>query len=268
VRVRPAARAGDVPSTRAQSPAFAAARRSRRWSAAFGNRTRSGKRSNMPSISRCTCFVSRRCSAPSCRFSSTVRRPRISRPSGTCTIPLRTRRDDDQCVMSCPSNVIRPDAARTSPLIVFRMVLLPAPFAPMSVTISPAGTAKTHAPDRLNMAVGDRQILNVQAVGSASSRPKYASITAGFWLMLSGVPSASISPKFNTVSSEQICMTNDMWCSTSKMVTPSCNTRRNQVLQVQHFRFVHPGGWLVQEQQRRACGKRPRDLQPPLIAVG
>jgi hypothetical protein len=43
-------------------------------------------------------------------------------------------------VMLFPSSRMRPERARGEPQIVFISVLLPAPFAPMSVTISPGLT--------------------------------------------------------------------------------------------------------------------------------
>ena len=43
--------------------------------------------------------------------------------------------------MSCPLKRIVPDRARSRPLIVRRVVLLPAPFAPISATTSPGRTS-------------------------------------------------------------------------------------------------------------------------------
>jgi hypothetical protein len=49
--------------------------------------------------------------------------------------------------MSRPSNVIVPARGASSPEIVFKVVLLPAPLAPISVTISPRRTS-SDTPDR------------------------------------------------------------------------------------------------------------------------
>ena len=45
-------------------------------------------------------------------------------------------------LMSRPSNNTWPSATGRTPLMVFSVVVLPAPLAPMSVTISPAATVK------------------------------------------------------------------------------------------------------------------------------
>ncbi len=44
--------------------------------------------------------------------------------------------------MSLPLNITEPARTGRSPEIVFIVVVLPAPFAPMSVTISPSSTVK------------------------------------------------------------------------------------------------------------------------------
>ena len=45
--------------------------------------------------------------------------------------------------MSTPSNQIRPERGRSSPLTARSSVDLPAPFEPISVAISPARTSKS-----------------------------------------------------------------------------------------------------------------------------
>ena len=45
-------------------------------------------------------------------------------------------------VMSAPSKVIVPDRGCMRPLMVRSVVVLPAPFAPSSVTISPGNTSR------------------------------------------------------------------------------------------------------------------------------
>jgi hypothetical protein len=44
--------------------------------------------------------------------------------------------------MSSPRKRIAPDTGRIRPLIARSVVVLPAPFAPMSVTISPSSTVR------------------------------------------------------------------------------------------------------------------------------
>ena len=103
---------------------------------------RMGKRSISSAISRCTTWPSRRTQAPSSRFSRTVRRARISRPSGTCTSPPRTIRSGEAVVRSRRSKRAVPALGRSNPDSVLRMVDLPAPLAPIRATISPLATPK------------------------------------------------------------------------------------------------------------------------------
>ena len=73
-------------------------------------------------------------------FSVTVRPGKMRRPSGTCEIPSRTMASAPRRLIEWPSKKISPDAGRISPEIVRSVVLLPAPLAPSSVTISPGST--------------------------------------------------------------------------------------------------------------------------------
>ena len=80
--------------------------------------------------------------APMRRFSSTVMPPNNCRRSGTCTRPSRTIAAVDWRRTDLPSRRMSPAATGTSPITVLSSVLLPAPFAPISATISPARTLK------------------------------------------------------------------------------------------------------------------------------
>ncbi len=68
-------------------------------------------------------------------------RGKIRRPSGAWAIESREIICVGRLVMSLPSNVIRPRRARGAPNIVIIVVDLPAPLAPISVTISPLLTS-------------------------------------------------------------------------------------------------------------------------------
>ena len=76
-------------------------------------------------------------SAPICRFSATLMRGKIRRPSGDCAMLMRAIRCVGIAVMSTPSNTMRPVLARGLPKIDIISVDLPAPLAPISATISP-----------------------------------------------------------------------------------------------------------------------------------
>ena len=149
----------------------------------------------------------RRRYAPIWRFSRTVRLAKMRRPSGTCEIPRATRRSARSAVMSAPSNQIRPERGRSSPLTARRSVDLPAPFEPISVDDLARLHLEVDAAQREDRAVGDRERLDAQqrrarrvhALAAASSEvPRYASITRGSRRTSSGGPSAIFSPWSST----------------------------------------------------------------------
>ena len=57
-------------------------------------------------------------------------------------MPRTGRSCDGMCVMSLPSKTTEPARTGRSPETVFIVVVLPAPLAPMRVTISPSSTVK------------------------------------------------------------------------------------------------------------------------------
>ena len=82
-----------------------------------------------------------RWNAPICRFSSTLIRGKSRLPSGDCAIPSFTISCAGRFVISWPWKRIVPRRGRLRPLIERSVVDLPAPFAPISVTISPCRTS-------------------------------------------------------------------------------------------------------------------------------
>ena len=78
--------------------------------------------------------------ARAARLSATVSSGKISRPSGTCTMPRATILSIDSPATSSPSKRMRPPASGTTPEMQFSVVVLPAPFAPSRQTIWPAET--------------------------------------------------------------------------------------------------------------------------------
>ena len=80
--------------------------------------------------------------APILGLSDVIMRKNTRRPSGTWASPRATILSGARLDISCPKKLIAPPLLRSNPETVFRMVLLPAPFAPMRVTISPSFTSK------------------------------------------------------------------------------------------------------------------------------
>jgi len=81
------------------------------------------------------------CAVPICRFSITVMRGKMRRPSGTRAMPRRAISCVCTRVMSSPSKTMRPALALGLPNRLIISVDLPAPLAPIKVTISPTWTS-------------------------------------------------------------------------------------------------------------------------------
>ena len=75
-------------------------------------------------------------------FSITVMSGNTRLPSGTRVMPLDTISGVSMPNSSVPSNWMEPAEAFTSPAMARRVVLLPAPLAPMRVTMDFSGTSK------------------------------------------------------------------------------------------------------------------------------
>ena len=85
--------------------------------------------------------ASLRVQAPSRRLSATESGANTWRPSGTCTMPARTRACGESVWIGLPSNVIAPPVIGCTPEIARSSVVLPAPLLPTSATISPFATS-------------------------------------------------------------------------------------------------------------------------------
>ena len=102
-----------------------------------------GNRANIFSIRPRTFARSlRNLKAPSSRFSRTLRNGKTRRPSGTSAIPSALRACEGSDVTSLPRKRILPARGRSTPAIARNVVDLPAPLAPMRVTISPSATSR------------------------------------------------------------------------------------------------------------------------------
>jgi hypothetical protein len=81
-----------------------------------------------------------RLKAPIWRFSKTLMRLKTLRPSGECAIPSFTISCAGMAWISRPASLMDPERGLCVPLMARSVVLLPAPFEPMSVTTSPRPT--------------------------------------------------------------------------------------------------------------------------------
>ena len=106
------------------------------------------------------------------RLSSTVMRLRIARPSGTWLMPSATILCGGRRTMLSPSKSIVPAVGRISPEMVFSSVVLPAPLAPISVTIWPCSIVERDVVQHLDLAVAGAQALDRQHAHSCTSSPR------------------------------------------------------------------------------------------------
>src|SRR5512134_1053974 len=224
-----------------------------------------GNRSITRSMSPAT-RPSRRMYAPISRFSRTVIRERIARPSGTSAMPRRTIRCGGRPATSSPRKRIDPAPGARTPAIVRISVVFPAPLAPMMPTIPPSGTSRVTS-------------RNARIFPYHTSRPRTSSIVipaVGAEVRLDHVgvfpdrrrgafgelppevehhePVAHLHHQRHVVLDEE-----DR--------DPQPADPADQAEHLRRLRLVHPRRGLVEQQEARFRGERPGDLQPALMAV-
>ena len=99
-----------------------------------------GKRISAWSIRAAVSPLSARVKAPISRLSFTDMKGNTRRPSGTMAMPRRTIWSGERPSMRSPSKWISPLDGRFNPVMARSVVVLPAPLAPISATISPLST--------------------------------------------------------------------------------------------------------------------------------
>ena len=82
------------------------------------------------------------------RFSETLIREKTRRPSGHSAMPRSTTLWDFTPTILCPLNSMEPESGLMRPATVLSVVDLPAPLAPMSVTVALATDAQRNRPGR------------------------------------------------------------------------------------------------------------------------
>ena len=264
---RRAAAASAGSSAPGRPPASAARRRTacRRPACAApasrGNRPNTRSRSSAIA-GACRAGCTRPCPgspAPSCPG-------RCPGPPATGRCPRTTRRSARSLVMSSPSNRIAPAATGRSPEIARIVVVLPAPFAPISATISPSSTCRLMPCSAWIRPYSRRDVLELKQHRPAP--PGRRRSPSGRRATSAGEPSAIFRPNSSTTIRSVTPMTRRMSCSISSTVTPVSRILPDQLEQLLLLRRVEAGGRLVQAEQLRLGGQRPGDLQPALVAVG
>src|SRR5512139_429944 len=200
-------------------------------------------------------------------FSRTVMGAKTCRPSGTSEQPRKTTFSGGRFPMSFMSKRISPERTGRSPEMVLRRLVLPAPLAPMIVTISPAR-------------------MCIVTFFSTFSRPYPASR----FLILS-MPASRLVPE---VHADHFPVLLDREGPVLRDLLPEAqdddlvrdpHDERHVVLHEEHgdphvadppdqprhlvrLPHVQPRGGLVEEQQPRLAGERPGDLDDALLTVG
>ena len=266
------------PSARARWPASAARRRRACPPSASARSLRRGKSANTRSKSAATPRVAPRVGA---QLEVLLHRQvgEDVRPSGTRTRPSR----DDAGAWACARDVLAVDSGprrrrpAPGPMIARSVVVLPAPLAPISVTISPSRQRERDALDRLDGAVGDRQVPDLEDrrmpdVGSPRRpRPGRPRSPSGSRWICAGVPLGdrrAVVEHVRRVS--QIPMTTFMLCSIRRIV--HAELVADPADQVASARASRAGSSRRPARRagaaRGAVAMRARDLEPPLAAVG
>ena len=159
---RPSAARAAAPSARAPRPASAARRPTACRQPASAARAAAG---TAPASAPCPSAIarrSRRVNAPISRFSLTVSRPKMRRPSGTCTTPIAAISCAPSPASARPSKRIAPWRGCSSPLIARSVVDLPAPLPPTSVTICRSSHRERDALQRLDLVVEHMDVVDLQ----------------------------------------------------------------------------------------------------------
>ena len=118
---------------------------------------------------------------PSLRFSSTVSSAKRRRPSGTSAIPLRAIDSGLRPRSDLSPKTMSPARGGTSPMIACSVVDLPAPFGPISPTISPGGYRERKPADGGDASVRDFDVASssVRSFMSRLAHSAFAQVRGG-----------------------------------------------------------------------------------------
>ena len=198
------------------------------------------------------------------RLSSTLMAVKISRPSGTWTMPRPTMSSTRRRPMSSPSNTMRPAlAADQAGDAVERRGLAGAVGAEQAHDL-PGLDLQRHVLQRRDLAVGGMQAVDAKHRPASRDRPRSRADRCG---SRSGEPSAIFWPKFSTVIRSATDMTSCITCSTSTMVT-LCGAHEieQQRVDERDLAVAQAGRRLVEQQQARRAGERAREVEQLLAA--
>src|SRR6476660_9656792 len=226
---------------------------------------RRGKLAMARSMSRFTLFRSLRyLKPPISRFSRTVSAAKTRRPSGTSAMPAAVRACAGRRVTSTPSKRIFPFLEGIDPATPRMVVLLPAPLAPIRVTISPSATSND-----TSRTAGTSPYASSSFVTSSSKLASEVSLDhARVRLHLAR---RALEQPHAVVHDEHALRHVHHQIH---VVLDDQDVHISLVNVVQSFEKeldlggVEAGRRLVEHEELRPCGERPGDLEHALLAIG
>src|SRR6266496_1763535 len=218
-------------------------------------------------------YVRRRAARPRRRFSSTVKSPKIRRPSGTRAMPARAIDSTERRRSACPFSLISPRWAGCRPMIALSVVDFPAPFGPIRPTISPLPTrsVRSRTAETLPYRTSTPASSSAAASGiglhrglaeigrsevQVDSNLRGRSGREGSALVEHVDPVADTHHERHVVVDQQ---------HTGSMVVAN---RANNLRKLGHLCLRQASGRLVHQHERGLGDERARHPQPPFVALG
>src|SRR5215208_1486295 len=210
-------------------------------------------------MSHSACMSSRRprVYAPSRRFSSTDSSAKMPRPSGTCAMPARATASGPRRDTLRPSKTTSP-FVRTMPEIARSVVVLPAPLAPSSATISPSFTSSETPCSALT---GPYRASTLRSSSSGIFLAEVGLDDGGVRAHLGGCPLGDLAAEIEDVHAvgdrhHEVHVVLDEQDGERVLLAEALD----QQPEVADLLVVEAAGGLVEQQQPRLRGERARDL--------
>src|SRR5262245_20688188 len=216
---------------------------------------------------------SERVKAPISRFSNTLSRLKMRRPSGTWVTPRRTMACEAMPTSELPSKTTSPSRGARSPEMARSVVVLPAPLLPSRATTSPSPTRKV-TPFKARISPSDTWRFRTSSTLGLRARCPLAAAEIGFddagvLLDVGGAPLGNLLPVV-----EHGDVVGDLHDHAHVVLDEEDGEAEvaHQLAQESHetarFSLGHARGGLVEEEERGLRSESAADLEPALIAVG
>src|SRR6266566_912705 len=218
-------------------------------------------------------YVRRRAARPRRRFSSTVKSPKIRRPSGTSAMPARAIDSTERRRSACPFSLISPRWAGCRPMIALSVVDFPAPFGPIRPTISPLPTrsVRSRTAETLPYRTSTPSSSSAAASGIGLHRG-LAEIGGGDVQVAadlrgrSGREGPALVEHVNPVADahhERHVVVDQQHTGPMVVADGADNLR-----ELRHLRLRQARGGLVNQHESRLGDERARHSEAPLVALG